>query len=80
MTMALHRRRATAKDPMMMPKDAAEALSAPRSLRDEAQMTLDEACMVLPGIQALFGFQLIAMAFGSSQSSSVWRTLARSCL
>jgi hypothetical protein len=45
----------------MMPKDAAEALSAPRSLRDEAQMTLDEARMVLPGIQALFGFQLIAV-------------------
>jgi hypothetical protein len=31
------------------------------SLKDALQQTLDEARMVLPGIQALFGFQLIAV-------------------
>jgi len=31
------------------------------SLTDALQQTLDEARMVLPGIQALFGFQLIAV-------------------
>lgn len=31
------------------------------SLTDAVQQTLDEARMVLPGIQALFGFQLIAV-------------------
>src|SRR4030095_16606249 len=31
------------------------------SLKDALQLTLDEARMVLPGVQALFGFQLIAL-------------------
>jgi hypothetical protein len=31
------------------------------SLKDALQQTLDEARMVLPGVQALFGFQLIAV-------------------
>jgi uncharacterized protein DUF6328 len=31
------------------------------SLKDEARNSLDEARMVLPGIQAVFGFQLIAV-------------------
>jgi hypothetical protein len=31
------------------------------SLKDEATRTIEEARMVLPGIQALFGFQLIAV-------------------
>jgi hypothetical protein len=31
------------------------------SLKDAVQQTLDEARMVQPGIQALFGFQLIAV-------------------
>ena len=31
------------------------------SLKDSVQFTLDEARMILPGIQALFGFQLIAI-------------------
>src|SRR4029450_10869031 len=31
------------------------------SLKDAIQQALDEARMVLPGIQALFGFQLIAV-------------------
>ena len=31
------------------------------SLHQEAQQTIEEAPMVLPGIQALFGFQLIAV-------------------
>ena len=35
--------------------------SEPKKLHEDAQMTLDEARMVLPGIQALFGFQLIAV-------------------
>ena len=35
--------------------------SEPVSLKDSVQFTLDEARMILPGIQALFGFQLIAI-------------------
>src|SRR5436190_6639245 len=35
--------------------------SEPKELHHDAQMMLDEARMVLPGIQALFGFQLIAV-------------------
>jgi len=31
------------------------------SLQKQAQQTIEEARMVLPGIQALFGFQLIAI-------------------
>lgn len=34
---------------------------APESLKDEVRNLLEEARMVLPGIQALFGFQLIAV-------------------
>ncbi|TMH22731.1 MAG: hypothetical protein E6H64_04795 [Betaproteobacteria bacterium] len=45
----------------MTSKDAAAASSRLQTLHDEAQMILDEARMVLPGIQALFGFQLIAV-------------------
>jgi hypothetical protein len=61
MTMALHRPRAAIKDRGVTSKDAADASSTSQSLHDEAQMILDEARMVLPGIQALFGFQLIAV-------------------
>ena len=32
-----------------------------QSVKDALQQTLDEARMVLPGVQALFGFQLIAV-------------------
>ncbi len=32
-----------------------------QSLKDETLMTIEEARMVLPGIQAIFGFQLIAI-------------------
>ena len=49
----------------------AKAAAAPRSdpapgeseesLKDALQQTLDEARMVLPGVQALFGFQLIVV-------------------
>jgi len=35
--------------------------SQPESLKDQATHILDEARTVLPGIQALFGFQLIAV-------------------
>jgi hypothetical protein len=35
--------------------------SAEESLKDALGQTLDEARMVLPGVQALFGFQLIAV-------------------
>jgi hypothetical protein len=35
--------------------------SEPKGLHDDARMTLDEARMILPGMQALFGFQLIAV-------------------
>jgi hypothetical protein len=34
---------------------------ADESVKDALQQTLDEARMVLPGVQALFGFQLIAV-------------------
>jgi hypothetical protein len=37
------------------------AASQPLSLAQAAQYLLDESRMVLPGIQALFGFQLIAV-------------------
>jgi len=53
------------------PAHAAGKAKAPRrpdgpraeeeSLKDAVQQALDEARMVLPGIQALFGFQLIAV-------------------
>ena len=37
------------------------AAEAGESVKDALQQTLDEARMVLPGVQALFGFQLIAV-------------------
>ncbi len=37
------------------------AAAEPLSLTQAAQVLLDECRMVLPGIQALFGFQLIAV-------------------
>ena len=40
---------------------AGDAAREPKRLRDEAKMAIEEARMVLPGIQALFGFQLIAV-------------------
>src|SRR5262249_19943123 len=40
---------------------AKDARSEPLSLADTAGRLLDECRMVLPGIQALFGFQLIAV-------------------
>ena len=40
---------------------APAAAEAEQSLPDALQQTLDEARMVLPGLQALFGFQLIAV-------------------
>jgi DNA-binding transcriptional LysR family regulator len=42
-------------------KRAASQQSSDVSLTDAAQELLDECRMVLPGIQALFGFQLIAV-------------------
>jgi len=41
--------------------DEARGRDAGESLKDALQQTLDEARMVLPGVQALFGFQLIAV-------------------
>ena len=38
-----------------------ESKAEPASLKDQARNVLEEARMVLPGIQALFGFQLIAV-------------------
>jgi hypothetical protein len=40
---------------------AVEPLGKREPLEEEARTALDEARMVLPGIQALFGFQLIAV-------------------
>ena len=45
----------------------------PETPHDQAKNALDEARMVLPGIQALFGFQLIAIfndGFDTKLSSS----------
>jgi len=41
--------------------DPAEAGEADESVKDALQQTLEEARMVMPGVQALFGFQLIAV-------------------
>jgi len=41
--------------------DEARGRDAGESLKDALQQTLDEARMVLPGVQALFGFQLIVV-------------------
>jgi len=41
--------------------NAGETLAKREALEDEARIALDEARMVLPGLQALFGFQLIAV-------------------
>ena len=40
---------------------AAAASESGQPVKDSLQQTLDEARMVLPGVQALFGFQLIAV-------------------
>src|SRR5436305_13835842 len=47
-------------DSERMPKKTAQE-TEDVSLKDSVQFTLDEARMILPGIQALFGFQLIAI-------------------
>jgi len=41
--------------------DAPGPAESGQSVKDSLQQTLDEARMVLPGVQALFGFQLIAV-------------------
>jgi len=42
------------------------------SLHQEAQQTIEEARMVLPGIQALFGFQLMAIFNNRFQELSLY--------
>jgi len=42
-------------------KDGLSSTSKPESLDQEADHVIEEARMILPGIQALFGFQLIAV-------------------
>jgi Family of unknown function (DUF6328) len=42
-------------------KDRSEADTEQKGLEHRAQQTIEEARMVLPGIQALFGFQLVAV-------------------
>ena len=42
-----------------MPGEDKESRAA--SLEEESRTTIEEARMVLPGIQAVFGFQLIAV-------------------
>ena len=61
MSTALHRPRVANKHRTAASKDLIDGSSSPQSLHDEAQMILDEARTILPGIQALFGFQLIAV-------------------
>ena len=39
----------------------AEHVADPRSLKDQANTTIDQMRMVLPGIQVLFGFQLMVV-------------------
>ena len=43
------------------PARSEEGHAESESLKDQARNSLDEARMVLPGIQAVFGFQLIAI-------------------
>ena len=62
---------------MAQEKDSAEGQKQRLSLSEAAQYLLDECRMVLPGIQTLFGFQLIVV-FNSgfdqklSVTESVW--------
>jgi hypothetical protein len=44
-----------------MPTEYHSSTERPASLEEETRTTIEEARMVLPGIQALFGFQLIAV-------------------
>jgi Family of unknown function (DUF6328) len=44
-----------------MPAKCRAAESRPASLEEETRTVIEEARMVLPGIQAVFGFQLIAV-------------------
>ena len=59
-------------------RDAARRNDATAQLEDAAQLVIDECRTVLPGIQALFGFQLIAVfntGFASKLSAAEQRTL-----
>ena len=51
----------TTKGPELHLSDKQSETGQPLSLAQAVQYLLDEARMVLPGIQALFGFQLIAV-------------------
>jgi len=44
-----------------MPSEYHTSNARPASLEEETRTTIEEARMVLPGIQAFFGFQLIAV-------------------
>ena len=44
-----------------MPSEYQNATARPASLEEETRTVIEEARMVLPGIQAFFGFQLIAV-------------------
>ena len=44
-----------------MPTEYQNATARPASLEEEIRTVIEEARMVLPGIQAFFGFQLIAV-------------------
>jgi len=44
-----------------MPSEYQNATVRPASLEEETRTVIEEARMVLPGIQAFFGFQLIAV-------------------
>jgi Family of unknown function (DUF6328) len=44
-----------------MPSEYQHATARPASLEEETRTVIGEARMVLPGIQAFFGFQLIAV-------------------
>lgn len=44
-----------------MPSEYQDATARPASLEEETRTAIEEARMVLPGIQVFFGFQLIAV-------------------
>jgi Family of unknown function (DUF6328) len=50
-----------AKAATSKPDRSTELVAKCESLEEEVRIALDEARMVLPGIQALFGFQLVAV-------------------
>ena len=73
----------TSVAPLQRGSPRKSARSEPESIKDQARNSLDEARMVLPGIQAVFGFQLIAIfneRFAHLPNALKWTHFASLCL